>query len=259
MGIVSIPQPEYGMSITDLIDIVARQSKMLEFLVNGRIDSANVREIAGFNVSATTFKHKSGIVGMSSAGSLGSSVRFWAGNADPNFAPFRVTQDGSGFASNFTIEGGVIRTNPAGNQRIELSSGSFKGYTADNLLSGLVFDPNKSSDIVDLFLYHRGSKLVEFFDSITQFRIRGATGATGFTLGGNGVPTFGDGNWSFNAGFTVTFNGSLVTNSLNGILKGNGSGAVSAISGVSGTVYVSATSGGSPTTAITFTNGIRTS
>lgn len=207
------PQPEFN----DLVNKINTLVGELQNLMLG-VDSINVFEVGGWLVTQDELASQDGDVGMSTAGTAATSIRFWAGNAIPASAPFRVQQNGKMYATDgeftgnitgSTITGGTIRTAAADNQRIELSSGSFKGYTADNLLSGLVFDPNKASDIVDLFLYHRGTKLVEFFDGITQFRIRGASGATGFTLGGNGVTTFGDGTWVFISTGSVDMQGTF--------------------------------------------------
>ncbi|OAS17466.1 hypothetical protein [Paenibacillus oryzisoli] len=108
MGNISLPRPEEGMSNEDIMDLFAKMSKTVEWLANGRIDSVNVREIGGFNVSKDTLKHSSGIVGMSSDGTDDLSIRFWAGSADPTTAPFRVQQDGSMYSTKGNIGGFVI-------------------------------------------------------------------------------------------------------------------------------------------------------
>lgn len=227
MGQVDLPevQPMGNKSTEEyvkyLANIVAILKDEIENILGGRLSSNNIREIAGYNVSQTELKHKSGIVGMSGEDPTNpDAVRYWSGDADKENAPFKVLQKGymestSGKIANWDIdqdklsgpgvlEGGVVRTAAENNQRIELSSGSFKGYTADNLLSGLVFDPNKALDIVDLFLYHMGYKLLEFFDGIDYIAIRAPSGANKMELGGPGAPTYTKGVWDFGSASSVT-------------------------------------------------------
>ena len=52
--------------------------------------------------------------------------------------------------------------------------------------------------------------------------------------------------------------GGTGANTLTGILKGNGTGAITTVAGVSGSFYVANSSGGSPTHLVTVTNGIIT-
>lgn len=248
MGVVDIPQIEpKGNRTTDeyvryLADMLAIIQQELTNILERRLSSQNMREIAGYNVSDTELKHKSGIVGMSGADPENpAAIRFWSGNANLPTAPFRVQQDGklvstaaeitgkieakSGHIGGFTIEadklssdstagviqGGTIRTAPPNNQRIEMSTGSFKGYTAANELSGLVFQPGTGTELFDLFLYHAGAQLVQFYDSVTQYRIRGGSAATGFWLGGNGVTTYADGPWNFGNASVSNFPISAIT------------------------------------------------
>ena len=283
--------PNSDASVEEMIDAFSRLQKQLEYMMQRNLGTKNVRELGDWLVGPDSFKSRDGMVGISSAGTAGTSIRFWAGATNMAAAPYRVDQSGKLFSSNAEIagkvtassgaiggwligsdfiadasgmvgmssavtggddiriwagsvtpssapfrvteagaltassgvvggwtlsstklsgsgilEGGTIQTNASGNQRIELSSGSLKGYTADNLLSGLVFDPNKLSDIIDLFLYHRGTKLVEFYDNLTSYTIRGTSGSTGFILGGN-VTTYAEGAWQFQSGQTATFLG----------------------------------------------------
>ena len=53
--------------------------------------------------------------------------------------------------------------------------------------------------------------------------------------------------------------GGTGSGSLSGILKGNGTAAITSIAGVSGSFYAANSSGGSPTHLVTVTNGVITS
>lgn len=124
MPTVNFQSVPNGATTAQLADIVAKQFKELQFLMNN-IDSKNVRNIAGFNVDDFLFRHVSGIVGMSGADiSDPSAIRLWSGDADMSIAPWRVLQNGfmystRGFIGGWdidedrlsgtgTIEGGTI-------------------------------------------------------------------------------------------------------------------------------------------------------
>lgn len=238
MPSISLPRPYDGMTIEDVMDSLSSLSKTVEWLANGKIDSENVREISGFNVSPTVLKHKSGIVGMNGGDPLNASaVRFWAGNANPSLAPFRVQQDGTMYATNgnfsgtitgSTITGGTVRTATSG-ARIEIGSNSLQTYNASNQLNGFQNGLTTSGTTYgDAFFYSAGTEALRIYNTVTNgysiFPVNGFT----MRLGASGTTTFANGTWNFS-------------------------------SGASGTVYVAATSGGSPTVPITFSTGLRTS
>lgn len=104
-----LPQVPSGLSLEELSDIVAKLSKEIEWIGNGFLDSKNIRNIAGFNVSNTELKHISGIVGMSGGNpSTATAVRFWAGHSTPASAPFQVLQDGTVKSTKGNIGGFII-------------------------------------------------------------------------------------------------------------------------------------------------------
>lgn len=110
--------------------------------------------------------------------------------------------------SDAVITGATIRSGAVGTNRIELSSGSFKGIHSSGDLTGLVYEI-KPTGIVDLFLYHNGIKLAEFYDNIDSYAIRGTSSSNGLRLGGSSAPTYFDGHLYF-GGTTIH---SLVTSS----------------------------------------------
>ena len=209
------PYPEFKDLVNKINTLV---SELTNLILN--LDSLNVVSLTADHIDAGTLD--AGVVtvrtdlnagGYIKIDSTGMTVNNGTKNTLRIDLNGNVTaEDGTwtaGSITGSTITGGTVRTATSNNQRIELSSGSFKGYTADNLLSGLVFDPNKTSDIVDLFLYHRGSKLAEIYDNITGYKIRGSSGAAGFWLGGNGVTTYGEGTWEFNSSSSVDTQGTF--------------------------------------------------
>jgi len=66
--------------------------------------------IGGWVIDATSIKDVAGVVGMSSAVTAGDDIRFWAGDATPGSAEFRVTEAGALTATSATITG-VITAN----------------------------------------------------------------------------------------------------------------------------------------------------
>lgn len=103
-----VPQVASGLSNEELADIVSKFVKEVEWFANGNISSQNVRNIAGYNVSETELRHKSGIVGMSGFDAANPlAVRFWSGDADKYNAPFRVLQSGALFATDAFITGRI--------------------------------------------------------------------------------------------------------------------------------------------------------
>lgn len=252
MPIVDFGRIDSGASLAELIEEIAKMQKYLDFLLQGGLDSKNAREFGGYQVGPDYFRSKNGQVGLSSANTPGDDIRLWAGDSITGVPPFRVYESGKMVASNAeitgkitatsgtiggwnigpselsgpgTITGGTIRTGAAGTARLELQTGGFRGVTSDGLLSGLVFNPT-TTNIVDLFLYHRGTKLLEFFDNITGFIIRGVASSTGMTLGGTAAPTFAAGSWSFNTGSSLDLTSATVsglTFSYSGVTSPGGS------------------------------------
>lgn len=93
------------------IDAVNRK-----LVFQGRIEATD-GHIGGWTIGATTLA--SGGVGMSSATAI-NAVSFWAGNATPTSAPFRVLNNGYLYASNANIAGVITAT-----------SGTIGGWTID--------------------------------------------------------------------------------------------------------------------------------
>lgn len=132
MGLWQAPQVSADMTQEQLLNLVATLIKDIDFLINGNIDSRNVREIAGFLVNLLTLMHKSGLVGMSAEDPQNpDAVRFWAGDADKENAPFRVTQKGAmhavdafitGLITGSVIIGAEIKTSENTFPRVEMSS-----------------------------------------------------------------------------------------------------------------------------------------
>jgi hypothetical protein len=110
----------------------------------------------------------------------------------------------TGTITGSVITGGTIRTGTETEDRIELSGGKFAGYMYDSTaaaskITGLYFDITTiaGTGIADIYLYHNDTALVQMYDDITGYIIRGAAGATRFGLGGNGVTTYCYGPWNF--------------------------------------------------------------
>ncbi|OMF48586.1 hypothetical protein [Paenibacillus peoriae] len=94
MGMFQAPQVVAQTTHDQLLDLFARVVKELEFIVNGAIDSKNVREIGGYNVNKTELQSKDGAVGLSSARTDEDDLRIWAGDPDRAKAAFKVFESG---------------------------------------------------------------------------------------------------------------------------------------------------------------------
>ncbi len=72
--------------------------------------TATTGTVGGWVISSASLADAAGVVGMSSAVTGGDDVRFWAGNATPSSAPFRVTEAGALVATSATISGSITAT-----------------------------------------------------------------------------------------------------------------------------------------------------
>lgn len=105
--------------------------------------NSTLGNIGGWVVGATSLKDVAGTVGMSSLVTGGDDIRFWAGNATPASAPFRVTEAGvltasSGTIGGFTItaaeltavSGGTIQNKSAAANKVYLNDTGFHANDA---------------------------------------------------------------------------------------------------------------------------------
>lgn len=90
-------------------------------------DLANT--IAGFTITATRISAGAGstTVGMDASVTGGDDVRFFAGNATPTSAPFRVTEAGALTATNATITGAITATSGSFAGSLSAATGTFTG------------------------------------------------------------------------------------------------------------------------------------
>lgn len=102
----------------------------------------------GWVIDTSSIHDASSMVGLSSLVTGGDDIRFWAGNATPASAPFRVTESGLLVASNANITGainassgsitgpltvsGTLSNAASPNARWELNATGFKQYDATN-------------------------------------------------------------------------------------------------------------------------------
>lgn len=232
MPAINFPRVSSGMNTDQLADLVARCLKEVEWLANGNMDSRNIRNIAGYNVGPTDLKHSSGIVGMSGANPTDpNAIRFWSGNANPVIAPFRVNQAGV-----MTAVGGQFQS-AAGYPRVEINSSTNLIAAYQNATNAISIVPNYSSGTPAETFVAGGSVVGYIQDLSPDIAFVTLTGQRGIQI---------------SSGITLTLAAASLINMSCSTLRINNN------NGVSGTVYVSTTSGGAATTAITFTNGIRT-
>lgn len=87
-----------GSSNQNIEDALIKFNRSLEYQMDGHLDSVNIQEVGGWNVTPTELSSKDFDVGMSTDDSGVNPVRFWAGSAAKETAPWRIHQDGSMYA-----------------------------------------------------------------------------------------------------------------------------------------------------------------
>jgi hypothetical protein len=130
MGTINLPpvEPQGSRSIEQyvkyLADIVAMQQEEIQNLLEGRLSTVNIREIAGWLVSQLQLMSKDGDVGFSTEDTGGDDIRIWAGDAKEGSPNFVVTKSGIMKAIS------AFLMSAAGYPRVELNS-------LDNLLRAM--------------------------------------------------------------------------------------------------------------------------
>lgn len=106
--------------------------------------------IGGWNVTANTISDVAGLVGLSSVVTAGSDIRFWAGNATPANAPFRVDETGSIWALNATIQG-TLRTSVFEKNSVSATAGTLGVFkSAGKLLANVTTVTSPTTFNVDI-------------------------------------------------------------------------------------------------------------
>jgi hypothetical protein len=152
----------------------------------------------------------------------------FAWDASNSRKTFEIDSSGKAYfrgdiTSDAVITGATIRSGAVGTNRIELSAGIFRGLTDSGQKTGLYFDISTiaGTGIADLFLYHNNTKLVDFYDNITSYSIKGSSSSTGLILGGSSATTYAEGSWDFN--YATIYN--LITNSAGSHSHSGGTGS----------------------------------
>lgn len=117
MSNITLPNVNSNMAVPDLIEVVAKLIKEVQFLTDGNISSTNAREFGGYQVGLTSLTSKNGVVGISSEITAADDIRFWAGDLLSGSPIFRVYESGKLVASNVDVTG-----------KITASSGTIGGW-----------------------------------------------------------------------------------------------------------------------------------
>lgn len=168
----------------EIIDEIARVGKQLDFLLSGNLGSKNIREVGDYLVGANDFVSRSGTVGISSLVTGADDLRFWAGSAARETAPFRVYESGDTHVANLlatggTVTGATIQTSASG-QRVVQDINGLRSYDA-NGYKRLSISPSTAREV--------GMAGFEVFDPIGAYGgvIFGVTGGKMWVLGENGL------------------------------------------------------------------------
>lgn len=172
MGQVDLPevQPKGNKSTDEYVrymaDIIAILKDEIENILNGRLSSNNIREIAGYNVDQTELKHKSGIVGMSGADPTNpEAIRFYAGDSIDGNPTFAVTQGGLAKLINI-----ILQTSDA-YPRVELSSALNMLALFKDANTFVKLTPNDPTTSVPTFEFSNGINSLLMFLTNISFNI----------------------------------------------------------------------------------------
>lgn len=198
MPLSDLPRIQQGASQAEINDYLIMLGRRLNDFLN-HLDTLNVDELdAGvvntgvLNAALVTIKAV-----LTGATITLDSYGITVNNGTKN--TFRVDVNGNVTAEDGTITGGTVRTAIPGNKRIELTGGLFAGYYSDDQLHGLVFNPAAPSNFFDMFIYHDGTQMLEFYDEGTSIKVRPGSGASFWTLGKSTGITYIDGQMVFNS------------------------------------------------------------
>ncbi len=137
--------------------------------------TAGLGAIGGWTIGTASLSATSGTVGLASTVTGGDDVRFWAGDANPGIAEFRVTEAGALFASNATITGSITAT-----------SGSFSGAlvvdgsltTTKLVVSGLGAAINADPNVQDQAAWSAGTVTTVTDGKVGNRTLRGPTSSS---------------------------------------------------------------------------------
>lgn len=141
-----------GASVQTVSDALVALNRSLTWQMEN-LDSDNVREIGGWNISQTSITSRNFDVGMSSSYDQPENVRFWAGNTDMNNAPFRVYDSGRLVASNAQITGGTISWGAVGAPLYSDIQGTKPPSNADNTDSVITVNGSNFTKVAGAYVY----------------------------------------------------------------------------------------------------------
>ena len=225
--------------------------------------------IGGWRIFPEYLADSASLVGMSSASSSGSNIRFWAGSTDPEAAQFRVYDNGVLYATNAYITGSVVAN------EINAVSGSVGGWiVADNNLhsgTGASYVEINSASTIDYTLIagNNNSGLAPFVlykdGSIkaTSGSIAGWTITDSSLVAPSGTAGITNTEYAFYAGdtdpsvadFSVTYDGEIKATSgeiagwsitSSSFVSPSGSAGIISASGVSDSDFVFFSGGATP-------------
>lgn len=233
------------VKLEELCEEVAKLQKTVRYLLGGHLDTENIFEVAGWQVTPTELVSKDGDVGMSTDDTGPDPVRFFAG-PDGSLWYFYVTKSGSLVAQKATIKG-----------HIDAESGTIGGWTIEgNTLTSnptnyprIVFDPTNNE--------------VAYYGSATEYlKINFTTGIPRLIfsdqLANTAIFRMASGNLIFESSLNIHLNpqagfgGDVLINGV-GILNAL-NGKADKFTGITGALNLS-DQGGNPVTLI-FNNGV---
>ncbi|MEC0231183.1 hypothetical protein [Paenibacillus alba] len=174
MPTVDFGRMDGDATFEDLLEAFAKVQKMLDYLMQGGLDSKNAREFGGWLVGLTELQARDKTVGMSTESTPADDIRFWAGDLKKGAPNFKVTESGI-----LTAVAAVIMS-AAGYPKVTLNQNSNLLQAFSDALNHVDFTPNAGT-APGLSWYVDGV-LKAYFQTTTGGPLLTSFGSAGITL-----------------------------------------------------------------------------
>lgn len=275
-------------SLEDLQDLVAKLQKNVDWIMDGNLSSKNMREIGDYQVGSTYLRSRDGDVGLSSANDAEDPVRFWAGSATKDTAPWRVMKSGKMVATGVLIQNATgtvgISLENTPDDDVMLWAGSANKNTAPWRVyeSGIMYstggvfrsasgyprvEVNSVNNLIAAYAAENNyigftpvgagnapALSIIFNNALVTSLLRSAGGTILSTFGGDPLSLQAAGNLNSTSSGSTTFQSNANVN-----LNPSGNLQIEGSNGITGTFYVASAPNGPTTTQINFKKGIRIS
>jgi hypothetical protein len=137
MGTTSFPETPLNADLEKVIINLNTMAEELDHIFGGKIDTKNIREIAGWIATRYKLQSKDGDVGFNTEDTVADDIRIWAGDAMSGTPKFFVTKSGKMTAQDAIIRGTIYAlAGVIGGWTIELDKLSGAGEIEGGTITG---------------------------------------------------------------------------------------------------------------------------